>query len=578
MSESLLDVKDLKTHFATDTGLVRAVDGVDLSIESGGILGLVGESGSGKSVTGLSIMGLLGSKRARHAGGQILFKGQDLLELNDRQMRKLRGSEIGMVFQGALTGLDSSFKIESQLVEVIQRHQKVSKTEARRIALESLDIVAMPDPMRKIKSYPHELSGGQRQRVLIAMALACKPQLLIADEPTTALDATVQKQIVDLLVDINRKLGTAILMITHDFGVVARMCHEVAVMRHGKVVESGSVEDVLEQPKHDYTKALMRAVPRLHLERDQRSVPRAERRLFDLSMAFGDTSTKLSPSKIAAVRDRRQSVDFPMIRVEGLRKEYPMAKKLGKGREVFVAVEGATFDIHRGETWGLIGESGSGKTTIGRMMLSLIDPTAGSILFEGNEVATLDRALDKTFQRQRRKRMQMVFQDSGSAFNPRKPVGDQIGFGLTQFDLCAKGEVRGRVLGLLERVGLDEEHFSRYAHEFSGGQKQRLGIARALASEPDFLVLDEPTAALDVSVQAQILNLLKDLQAERDLTMLLITHNLSLVEFMCERTAVLNHGVIVESGDVDEVFTSPSSDITKKLLDAVLEPDVDRAA
>jgi oligopeptide transport system ATP-binding protein len=279
----LLEIKNLKTHFHTDGGIVKAVDGVDLEITRGGILGVVGESGSGKSVTGLSVMGLLGSRRARNAGGQIFFKGQDLLTYSDRQLQKLRGAEIGMVFQGALSGLDPSFSVGSQLMEVIRRHQKVNATQARKIAMESLELVAMPDPERKIRSLPHELSGGQRQRVLIAMALSCNPELLIADEPTTALDATVQKQIVDLLVDINRARGTAILMVTHDFGVVARMCRTVAVMRYGKVVEKGTVQEVLENPQHAYTQALMSAVPRLHLTAAERAVPRPERRLFEIT-------------------------------------------------------------------------------------------------------------------------------------------------------------------------------------------------------------------------------------------------------------------------------------------------------
>lgn len=282
MAKALLEVKNLQTHFHTDGGVVRAVDGVDLNIDEGGILGLVGESGSGKSVTGLTIMRLLGTERARIEGGSILFKGRNLLDIPDREFQPLRGSEIGMVFQGALTGLDPSFRIESQMCEVIRRHQQVSRAEARRTALESLDLVSMPDPERKLRSYPHELSGGQRQRVLIAMALSCRPQLLIADEPTTALDATVQKQIVDLLIEINRSLGTAILMVTHDFGVVARMCQTVAVMRHGRVVESGTVHEVLTNPQHEYTRSLMKAVPRLRLSEEDRAVPRSQRRLYEL--------------------------------------------------------------------------------------------------------------------------------------------------------------------------------------------------------------------------------------------------------------------------------------------------------
>jgi oligopeptide transport system ATP-binding protein len=298
MAQTLLDVQGLQTHFHTDGGLVKAVDGVDLKIEAGGILGLVGESGSGKSVTGLTIMRLLGTKRARVAGGRVHFKGRDLLTLSDREVQALRGSEIGMVFQGALTGLDPSFRVGSQMIEVIRRHQGVSKIEARRLALESLDLVGMPDPERKLRSYSHELSGGQRQRVLIAMALSGKPDLLIADEPTTALDATVQKQIVDLLIDINRTLGTAILMVTHDFGVVARMCRSVAVMRHGRVVEQGTVHEVLTNPQHVYTESLMKAVPRLHLTDEERTVPRSERRLFELRPSvLPEAATAAVPKK-----------------------------------------------------------------------------------------------------------------------------------------------------------------------------------------------------------------------------------------------------------------------------------------
>lgn len=281
MANMLLEVQNLQTHFHTDAGVVRAVDGVDLQLEEGGILGLVGESGSGKSVTGLTIMRLLGAQRARVAGGRILFKGRNLLDIPDREFESLRGREIGMVFQSALTGLDPSFRIESQMCGVIRRHQDVSRAQARRTAREFLDLVAMPDPERKLRSYPHELSGGQRQRVLIAMALSCRPELLIADEPTTALDATVQKQIVDLLIDINRSLGTAILMVTHDFGVVARMCQTVSVMRHGRVVESGTVSGVLANPQHEYTQSLMKAVPRLHLSEQERAVPRPQRRLYE---------------------------------------------------------------------------------------------------------------------------------------------------------------------------------------------------------------------------------------------------------------------------------------------------------
>lgn len=577
MKDMILQVRGLKTYFNTDSGQVRAVDGVDISVPRGGIVGVVGESGSGKSVTGMTVMGLL-PPTAQIAGGDVLFDGTDLLAMSGSERQKLRGSRIGMVFQSAMTGLDPSFRIGSQLVEVIRRHQNVGRKEAERAALEALELVSMPEAERRMRSYPHELSGGQRQRVLIAAALACKPDLLIADEPTTALDATVQKQIVDLLVDVNRRLGTAIMIVTHDFGVVARMCEHVVVMRAGKVVEQGSVAAVLQDPQDDYTKALISAVPKFALSAEDRRVPRAERRLTELGKPerlprVNRFARDLQVGGDGMTPAERRKADLPVIQVRELRKEFPIKRGV-----TFAAVKGVDLDIRRGETFGLIGESGSGKTTIGRMILGLVDSTSGSIEFEGNDITRINAGQDKGFRRRLRQRTQIVFQDSGSAFNRRRSVGDQIAFGMTQFGLCEPDVARERTYELLERVGMQPAHYARYPHEFSGGQKQRLGIARALASEPELLVLDEPTAALDVSVQAQILNLLKDLQAERRLTMLLITHNLPLVEFMCERAAVLNHGLIVESGSVDRMFTRPQHAITQKLVDAVLEPRVDVTA
>ena len=573
MNDMILKISGLKTYFHAESGQVKAVDGVDIAVPRGGIVGVVGESGSGKSVTGMTVMGLL-PNTAEIAAGEIEFDGMNLLSMPDAERQTLRGSRIGMVFQSALTGLDPSFRIGSQLIEVIRRHQTVSRREAEAAALEALELVSMPEAGRRMRSYPHELSGGQRQRVLIAAALACKPDLLIADEPTTALDATVQKQIVDLLVDVNRRLGTAIMIVTHDFGVVARMCEHVVVMRAGRVVEQGPVTSVLQDPQADYTKALISAVPKFDLSAEDRSVPRAERRLTELGKPERLPRVNRFARDIQVGSDgltpaERRKSDLPVIRVRDLRKEFPI-----KRGTTFAAVKGVDLDIERGETFGLIGESGSGKTTIGRMVLGLVSSTSGSIQFEGNEITRIDTGQDKGFRRRLRQRTQIVFQDSGSAFNRRRTVGEQIAFGMTRFELCEPELARERTYELLERVGMQPRHYGRYPHEFSGGQKQRLGIARALASEPEFLVLDEPTAALDVSVQAQILNLLKDLQSERRLTMLLITHNLPLVEFMCERAAVLNHGEIVESGTVDSIFTRPQNPITRKLVDAVLEPHV----
>ncbi|MFV0533107.1 MAG: dipeptide ABC transporter ATP-binding protein [Cumulibacter sp.] len=573
MTDMILQISGLKTYFNTESGQVKAVDGVDIAVPRGGIVGIVGESGSGKSVTGMTVMGLL-PDTAEIAAGEVTFDGADLLAMSPSERQKIRGSRIGMVFQSALTGLDPSFRVGSQLVEVIRRHQDVSKAEAAAMALESLELVAMPEPQRRMRAYPHELSGGQRQRVLIAQALSCKPDLLIADEPTTALDATVQKQIVDLLVDVNRRLGTAIVIVTHDFGVVARMCQHVVVMRSGQVVEQGPVHDVLQNPGAEYTKALISAVPKFDLTLEERRVPRADRRLTELGNPDRLPRVNRFARDVNVGRDgmtpaERRTSDLPVIRVRELRKEYP----IGRGKS-FTAVESVDIDIERGESFGLIGESGSGKTTIGRMMLGLVDSTSGVIEFEGNDITNIGSGRDKGFRRSLRQRTQIVFQDSGSAFNRRRSVGEQIAFGMTQFGLCEPKMARERTFELLERVGMQPAHYGRYPHEFSGGQKQRLGIARALASEPEFLVLDEPTAALDVSVQAQILNLLKDLQAERRLTLLLITHNLPLVEFMCERAAVLNHGEIVETGAVDDMFQNPRHAITRTLVDAVLEPRV----
>lgn len=536
--DTLLEVKDLKVSFQTGDNEFDAVKGINFHIEKGETLGIVGESGSGKSVTARSIMRLLPSPPAFIKSGEIFFQSYDLMTKSEKDMEGIRGRDISMIFQDPMTSLNPTMKVGKQIAESIHKHQNLSKQEARKRALEILELVGITNSELRYNQYPHEFSGGMRQRVVIAIALACQPSLLIADEPTTALDVTIQAQILNLMKEMQERFGTAILLITHDFGVVANMCDRVAVMKEGKIVETGNVEEIFERPQHEYTKRLLNALPRLD-EKKKKKAP---------SIILKD-----SPSP------------EPLLQVRSLKKYFP----LGKGN-VLKAVDNISFHINQGETLGLVGESGSGKSTTGRALLRLHEPTDGEILYKGIPIHRLNKQELKTM----RRHVQMIFQDPYSSLNPRYKVVDLIGQALDLHGIVRGSlERKKKVEELLEMVGLQSSHSERYPHEFSGGQRQRIGIARALAVEPSFIVCDEPLSALDVSIQSQIVSLLEDLQQRLGLTYLFIAHDLSMVKHISDRVAVMYRGRIVELAESEKLYSNPQHDYTKSLLAAIPIPD-----
>jgi peptide/nickel transport system ATP-binding protein len=537
VSEPLLSVSDLRVGFVTEGGLVQAVDGVSFELAPGEVLAIVGESGSGKSVTAQTIVGLTGSPNAR-IEGSIRLGGAELVGADERELQQVRGERVGMVFQDPMTSFNPVYRIGRQLTEAMPAHRpEVSRGEARARAIELLGSVGLPSPERQAGRYPYELSGGMRQRALIAMALMLEPEILIADEPTTALDVTIQAQILDLLRRLNRERGLATILITHDFGVVAEMADRVLVMHEGRIVERGGLDEVFYAPRDPYTRKLLGAVVRL------------------------DQAPPLRPSQGAA----------PLLEVSGLVKHFPVKRGLLVDREVdrVRAVDGVSFSVARGETLGLVGESGSGKSTLSRTILQLLEPTSGSVRFDGREIAGLSRRQMRPLRAQ----MQMVFQDPYASLNPRKRIGQIVGEPLRIQGVLSGRATRARVHQLLERVGLSSAHYQRYPHEFSGGQRQRIGIARALALEPKLVIADEPVSALDVSIRAQILDLLAELQDEFGLTYVFVAHDIGVVRHVSDRIAVMHDGKIVEQGPADQVCERPSDPYTKQLLAAVPVPD-----
>ncbi|MEU6478305.1 ABC transporter ATP-binding protein [Streptomyces sp. NPDC047017] len=515
---SLVEVSGLTVEF----GPLRAVDDLSFHLAPGRALALVGESGSGKSTVASALLGLHRGTGAR-VTGSVRVAGTDVQQASDEELRRLRGARAAMVFQDPLSSLDPYYAVGDQIAEVYRTHARASRRAARARAVQVLDRVGIPDAVRRSRARPHEFSGGMRQRALIAMALACAPDLLIADEPTTALDVTVQAQILDLLHTLREETGMGLLLVTHDVGVAAGSVDEVLVMRHGRAVEHGPVTRVLGAPAAPYTRELLGAVPRVEVAR--------------------------APSAVS---------DEIVLEATGLRREF------GRGRRALAAVDGVSLAVRRGETVGVVGESGSGKTTLGRMLVGLLEPTAGEVRFEGRARAGTDPAV------------QMVFQDPVSSLNPRRSVGESVAD-----PLRARGErdercIRGRVSELLERVGLEAAHYDRYPHEFSGGQRQRVGIARALAADPRVIVCDEPVSALDVTTQAQVVALLGELQRELGIALVFIAHDLAVVRQVSDRVAVMRRGRIVEEGPADEVYESPRDPYTRQLLAAVpaLDPEV----
>jgi peptide/nickel transport system ATP-binding protein len=571
----LLSVENLKVQFILPEGVLEAVKGVSFQIQPGQTVALVGESGSGKSVMSQAIMGIL-PKAASISSGRIMFndpnKPGDAVDIaalgtNSAAMRAIRGSSISIIFQEPMTSLSMLHTVGDQISEALHLHRKISKAEGLEVTQEMLRLVGFPNPARALKTYPFELSGGLRQRTMIAMALVCRPGLLIADEPTTALDVTIQAQILKLLRDLQGELGMAVMMITHDLGVVANMAEDIVVMYHGEVMESGGTEDIFRNPGHPYLKALHKAVPRFGLAPGERLTPIREIEhhktfLHEAKEPWSDTD----------------ATKAPLLKVDNLSKAFKIRKsKLFSGgpSESVKAVDSVSFEIARGECLGLVGESGCGKTTLSKMLMRALTPDSGTVTYN-NRGSLIDvLALTPKALIPFRCKMQFIFQDPFSSLNPRMPVFDIITEPLVIHGIGDAESQRNAARELMRLVGLDVRHLSRYPHSFSGGQRQRIGIARALALQPDLLICDEPVSALDVSIQAQILNLLKDLQAELGLTYLFISHNLAVVDYIANRIAVMCQGQLVEMAPREMLFKQPTHPYTQALLQAVPEANLD---
>lgn len=559
MAEKLLEIKNLTIEFQTEDESVKAVKSLNLSIPKGKTVGLVGESGSGKSVTSLAIMGLIPNPPGRISEGEILFHGEDLTKVSNERLRELRGNKIAMIFQEPMTSLNPVFTTGNQIDEVLMLHQGMNKEQARKRTIELYEEVGIPSPKESVDKYPHQMSGGQKQRVMIAMAMACEPELLICDEPTTALDVTIQKQVLELMFDLQRKHGMSMLFITHDLAVIADIADEVAVMFRGDLVEQNTTKALFENPQHPYTKGLLACRPSL----DENPV-----RLLtvdDFLNAKEDIDvSSLEMKKPRAINETENPV---ILEIKNFNKHFPIKGGIfGRTVDWFKAVDDVSLQVRKGRTLGLVGESGCGKTTLGRSILRLLEPTGGEVIYDGINVTNLN----KKEMRDMRERMQIIFQDPYSSLNPRMTIGDIVtepmvihGIGSTKkerYDVAAD---------LLEKVGLKGDHLNRYPHEFSGGQRQRICIARALSLKPEFIICDESVSALDVSVQAQVLNLLQDLQDELGLTYIFISHDLSVVKYISDEIGVMNKGQIVEYGPAEEVYHNPKDDYTKKLLSAI---------
>jgi peptide/nickel transport system ATP-binding protein len=591
METPLLEVKNLSVTFSTSKGIVEAVKNVSFTLNKGETLGIVGESGSGKSVTSLAILRLIQEGVGRITSGEIIFHSPkigkvNLLELTEAQMRKdIRGNDIAMIFQEPMTSLNPVFTCGEQVMETILLHQEVSKEEAKKRTIALFEKVKLPDPERIFRAYPHEISGGQKQRVMIAMALSCQPALLIADEPTTALDVTVQAEVLKLIQELRDELGMAIIFITHDLGVIAEISDKIMVMYRGNAVEKNDTWELFYNPISPYTKGLLACRPRANMK--MKTLPVVSD--FMTVNEHGEIIEKHKYGSIGEailmtlesdedISDRKKELTLqtkPLLEVRNLKKYFPIKTK-GIFRQKVVeykkAVDGVSFNVYPGETLGLVGESGCGKTTLGRMLLNLIPATEGEVIFNGVNIHSLKpkelRAL--------RKDMQIIFQDPYSSLNPRLTVGDAIMEPMKVFGIGANDKERKeKVIDLLETVNLKASHFNHYPHEFSGGQRQRIAIARALAVEPKFVVCDESVSALDVSVQAQVLNLLNELKEKYHFTYIFISHDLSVVRFMADRVLVMNKGRIEEIGYAEDIYNSPQQEYTKRLINSIPQSDLE---
>lgn len=611
MTEPLLEVRNLKTQFESDAGTVKAVDGVSFQIKRDETFGVVGESGAGKSVTGLSILNLIESP-GEIVDGEIWFKGKELLEMSTEELRQIRGNEIAMIFQDPMTSLNPAFTVGEQIVDTIVEHTQSTREEAYERSISLLSDVGIPDAENRVDDYPHQFSGGMRQRALIAMAISCNPSLIIADEPTTALDVTIQEQILDLLGDLQKEYGIAIQIITHDMGVIAQTADRVGVMYAGKMVEKSATKELFRKPRHPYTIGLMKAIPRLDDPRTRLQTieglmpdlietpsgcsfhPRCPHAIDECKRDEPLLESVGTDPEHTSACIRTEEIDFeaemeltgkrpedvtlepgePILEAKGIRKYFTPENKSWYQKwinpEYVQAVDDVSVTIYEGETLGLVGESGCGKTTLGHTLLQLYEPDEGTVLYAGTDLSEMDTAE----LRKCRSDLQIIFQDPFSSLNPRRTVKQIIGRPMEIHGSAKSSEEKEqRILELLEEVGLSPDHIDRYPHEFSGGQKQRIGIARALAVEPDFIVADEPVSALDVSVQAKISNLMMDLQEEYNITYLFIAHDLSVVQHISDRIAVMYLGEIVETGTVKQIFQPPYHPYTEILLSSIPRPD-----
>jgi peptide/nickel transport system ATP-binding protein len=581
MGNTLLEFKNLVTEFHTEGTTVKAVNGVSFTLNKGETIGIVGESGSGKSVTSLSAMRLIPSPPGKISGGKIIFHqndgtATDLLAISEEEMRKFRGNDIAMIFQEPMTSLNPVFTCGDQVMEAIILHQKLDKKAAKALTIKLFEEVQLPTPERIFSTYPHQISGGQKQRVMIAMAMSCQPSVLIADEPTTALDVTVQKTILQLMQNLQQEHDMGIMFITHDLGVIAELADKVVVMYKGNIVEQGNVWDIFTNPKHPYTKGLLACRP--PLDKRYTFLPTVSDfmkidesgEIIDNGISVAEFTKDLAiPESERVARHKELYAKEPIMQIKNLKTYFPIRNGFFGGVSDHVkAVDNITFDVYPGETLGLVGESGCGKTTTGRTIIRLEEPTEGQMIYKGKDIAKMNAEELRAF----RKDVQIIFQDPYSSLNPRMTIGNAIMEPMQVHGILENDEQRKkRVEELLARVSLDPAHFYRYPHEFSGGQRQRIGIARALAVNPKFIICDESVSALDVSVQAQVLNLLNELKEEFGLTYIFISHDLSVVKYMSDRMVVMQDGKIEEMGDADQIYNKPGTPYTQKLIDAIPE-------
>ena len=567
---NLLEVKNFSLELKQDDSWNPILSSISFSLAKGETIGVVGESGSGKSVTALSIMQLLAGAKTTEGG--IFLEQINVTQTPEKKLQQIRGNRVAMIFQEPMTSLNPVIRCGKQITEALLLHTRISQKEAKQKTIELFQDVQLPDPEKVFYKYPHELSGGQKQRVMIAMAMSCNPDILIADEPTTALDVTVQKNILELLKQLQKKYEMSIIFISHDLGVVAQIAHRVLVMYRGEIVEQGEVQTIFKNPQHPYTKGLLACRPKLN-EKPHRlptigeTMQKAESRKQKFPFKIEGVTREASRGSFADHHLMTEEVTTPLLQIQDLNKSYPIRKtKLFEKQEFFQALKNINLDIYEGETLGLVGESGCGKTTLGRTLLRLVEPDSGNIYYKGNNLLTLS---DKKM-RLLRKEIQMILQDPYSSLNQRLTIGQMLLEPMQVHRILSNDKARRkRAIELLERVGMSELHLHRYPHEFSGGQRQRIAIARALTLNPKFIICDESVSALDVSVQAQVLNLLNDLKQEFHLTYLFISHDLSVVKYMSDRIAVMQHGEIVELSDAESIYKNPQTDYTRKLIAAI---------